>query len=112
MIKANLERFDSPVVMINQSYEDEDWGVATSYFSHQDALESEGEADLAQIGWHVSITMPNLDDLEFDQVFSAPESALDYGVKQILSGSLTQTASAAHGQESENNQLGHYHSIA
>jgi hypothetical protein len=35
MIIPGLERFDSPVVIINQLYKGEDWGVVARYVSRQ-----------------------------------------------------------------------------
>ena len=109
MIKASLENFDSPIVIINQVYESEDWSVITNYVSKQDVIEAEGEANLAEIGWHVSVTLPNLDDVNFDQVFSTPEAALEFGINQIVSGNL---APATSGLKGERHPIDHYNSIA
>jgi hypothetical protein len=106
-----LEKYDSPVVMINQPYQDEDWGVVATYLSQQDVLESEDKVNSTQVGWYVSITLPNLDDVDFDQVFRTAEAALDYGIKQILSGRLATVASASFDQEGKSQPFGHYHSI-
>ena len=112
MIKASLEKFDSPIVIINQVYECEDWGVITNYMSEQDVIEAEGEADFAEIGWHVRVTLPNLDDMDFDQVFSTPETALEFGINQIVSGNLAPATSPVKGLEGESHPFGHYQSIA
>lgn len=111
MINATLEKYDSPVVMINQPYQGEDWGVMAMYLSQQDVLESEDDYDLSHVGWYVRVTLPNLDDVDFDQVFSTPETALEYAVKQILSGSLMAATTPALGQEDESHPFGKYHSI-
>ncbi len=88
MIIPGLERFDSPVVLINQLYKGEDWGVVASYVSEQDLEEVEGEANLARVGWHVSVTFPDFEDMDLDPVFSMLDAALEYGINQILSGIL------------------------
>ena len=113
MIKASLEKFDSPIVIVNQIYEGEDWSVVASYVSKQDieAEEAEGEASLGEIGWHISVTLPNSDDVDFDQVFSTPETALEFGINQIVSGYLTPATSSVNGLKNENHPFGHYNSI-
>lgn len=116
MINCSLEKFDTPVVIINQEFENEDWGVVASYVSKQDILDQEsdnGLDGLFDVGWHVSITLPNLDDVDFAQVFSTPEAALEYGISQILSGSLKPVArSVANGLKGEEHPFGYYHSVA
>lgn len=111
MIKPGLEKFDSPFVIINQEHEGEDWGVAASYVSKQDVLEAEGELKLEKIGWQVSITLPNLDDVDFDEIFGTPESALEFGIKQILSGRLTPVVASEGVSQEETHPFGYYHSI-
>ena len=88
MIIPGLERFDSPVVIINQTCNGEDWGVVASYVSKQDLEEEEDKANLARVGWHVSVTLPDLEDVDLDPVFSSLDAALEYGINQITSGSL------------------------
>ena len=112
MIKPGLEKFDSPIVLINQEYEGEDWGVAASYVSNQDVMEEEGEFKLEKTGWNVSVTLPNLDDVDFDEIFGTPESALEFGIQQILSGRLPAVASSEDASQDEPYPFGHYHSIA
>jgi len=115
MISCSLEKFDTPVVIINQEFENEDWGVVASYVSKQDILDQKSEEGLFDIGWHVSITLPNLDDVDFAQVFSTPEAALEYGISQILNGSLKPVSqSVANGLngEGEEHPFGFYHSVA
>lgn len=112
MIKASLERFDSPTVIINQVYAGEDWGVVATYVSRQDIAETEGEANFTEIGWHVSVTLPNLDDADFEQIFSTPEAALEFGINQILSGNIRPVASPATGLPDESHPFGRYDSIA
>lgn len=111
MIKPGLEKFDSPIVIINQEHEGEDWGVAVSYVSKQDVLEAEGELKLEKIGWQVSVTRPNLDDVDFDEIFGTPESALEFGIKQILSGRLTFVAASEDVSQDKTHPFGHYQSI-
>lgn len=111
MIKVSLEKFDSPVVIINQVFEGEDWGVVASYTSGLDVEEAEGGADLAKIGWHVRVTLPNFDDADFDQVFSTPEAALEFGVSQIVRGCLAPVKSPVNGVKGESFSLGSYKSI-
>ena len=112
MLKANLERFDSPIVMINQVYESEDWGVVASYVCEQDVVDAEGEKNSAEMGWHVSVTLPNLDDMNFDQVFGTLEAALEFGISQIVSGNLLHATFPAKGLKDESHPFGYYHSIA
>lgn len=114
MIKSSLEKFDTPVVIINQVFENEDWGVVASYVSEKDISKTEGEESLFDVGWHVSITLPNLDDVDFDQLFSTPEAALEYGISQILSGSLVPVApvSIVNRREGDDHPFGHFHSVA
>lgn len=112
MIKVSLEKFDSPIVIINQVFEGEDWGVVASYMSKQDVEEAEGGVGLAEIGWHLRVTLPNFDDADFDQVFSTPEAALEFGINQIVSGSLAPVKSPVNGLQGESHPLGHYNSIA
>ena len=111
MIKPGLEKFDSPIVLINQEHEGEDWGVAASYVSKPDIMDAEGEFKLEKTGWNVSVTLPNLDDVDFDEIFATPESALEFGIQQILSGRLTAVASSAEASQDEPYPFGHYHSI-
>jgi len=112
MFMSSLERFDTPVVIINQVFEGEDWGVVASYVSEQD-LEVETEESLFVIGWHVSITLPNLDDVDLTQVFSTPEAALEYGISQILNGSLKPVSlPVINGQKDDVFPFGRYHSVA
>lgn len=111
MIKASLEKFDSPIVMINQVYEGEDWGVVANYVSKHDLVEAEDEASFADIGWHLSVTLPNLDDVDFKQVFSTPESALEFGVNQIVSGNLVPNMSVENEKKAETYPFGRYDSI-
>lgn len=112
MIKVSLEKFDSPTVIINHVYENEDWSVMATYVSKQDVIEAQGEAGFAEIGWHVSITLPNLDDADFDHVFSTPEAALEFGIDQIVNGSLTPTTTPSNGVNDGSHPFRHYHSIA
>ena len=107
-----LEQYDSPIIMINQPFQGEDWGVVAIYLSSQDILDSEDDTDLSQVGWYVKVTLPNLDDVEFDQVFHAPEAALQFGIKQILSGSLVTATPASPGTNQESHPFGYYQSIA
>jgi len=111
MIKASLERFDSPIVMINQVYENEDWGVIANYVSKQDVAETGEETSFVDIGWHVSVTFPNLDDVDFTQVFSTPESALEYGISQILSGNLVPATSVENTKKDVSHPFRKYDSI-
>jgi len=112
MIKASLERFDTPVVIVNQVFEGEDWGVVASYVSAQDALRSEGDEKLFAVGWNVSVTLPSLDDVDFTQVFSTPEAALEFGMNEILSGRLRLTTSNVTGIQGDGFPFGQYHSVA
>ena len=114
MIKSSLEKFDTPVVIINQVFEGEDWGVVASYVSKQDILtEAGGEESLFDVGWHLSITRPDLDDVDFSQIFSTPEAALEFGIRQILSGALTPvSASSVNPLKGDDHPFGHYHSVA
>jgi hypothetical protein len=112
MIKSGLEKFDAPVVIINQEYQGEDWGIVASYVNEQEITGEGGEPDLARIGWHLSITFPNLDDVEFDQVFTTPETALEFGVNQIISGNLSATATAQNTPEDNIFPFGRYERIA
>ena len=64
MIKPGLEKFDSPVIMINQLYKGEDWGVIAHYMGTQDV---EGVEREAKIGWHLSVTFPDFEDVDLDQ---------------------------------------------
>ncbi|MCP5445657.1 MAG: hypothetical protein H6964_01515 [Chromatiaceae bacterium] len=109
MIKSSLEKFDTPVVIINQVFENEDWGVVASYVK-----ETEVEENLIYAGWHVSITLPNMDDVDFEQLFSTPEAALEYGISQILSGSLVPAAPVSFfkQRESDDHPFGNFHSVA
>ncbi|MEJ1495070.1 MAG: hypothetical protein RPU13_01060 [Candidatus Sedimenticola sp. (ex Thyasira tokunagai)] len=111
MIKTSLERFDSPIVIINQVYKSEDWGVVASYVSKQDAGEEEDEVSFAKIGWHLYITHPNLNETDFDQVFGTLEAALEFGVDQIICGDLESATSPANGLKGESHPFGHYNSI-
>ena len=111
MIKANLEKFDSPIVMINQEYAGEDWGVVASYVSKKDVVEAEDEIRLQQIGWHVSVTLPNMDDVDFDQVFSTPDAALEFGIRQIVSGNLASATPSENISKDESYPFGQYESI-
>jgi hypothetical protein len=86
MIKSSLEQFESPTVIINQTYQSEDWSVVASYVSEQDAFDAQQEGELNEIGWHVSLIPPNLEDIEFEQAFSSPEAALRFGIAEIVSG--------------------------
>ena len=112
MIKSGLEKFDSPVVIINQIYQGEDWGVVASYSGEQEAAGKNGEPDLARIGWHLSVTLPNLDDVEFDQVFITPVAALEFGVNQIISGNLKTPAPAPDTPRENIYPFGRYERIA
>ena len=113
MFMSSLEKFDSPVVLINQIFEGEDWGVVASYVSEQDVAEVENEESLFSVGWHVSITLPNLDDVDLTQIFSTPEAALEHGISQILNGSLKPVPlSLINGQKGDEFPFGHYHSVA
>ncbi|MCP3869816.1 MAG: hypothetical protein GY703_17325 [Gammaproteobacteria bacterium] len=112
MIKPGLERFDSPIVIINQVFENEDWGVVASYTSSQDALDAEGETILSEIGWHVGVTLPNLDDVDFNQVFSSPEAALEFGIEQIVNRRVTSPLSPPENAASNVYPFGHYDRIA
>ena len=49
----------------------------------------DGDESLFEIGWHLGITLPNLDDVDFTQVFEYPKAALEFGISQILSGALS-----------------------
>ena len=109
MIKASLEKFNSPIVIISQIYEREDWAVIASYVSKQDAEEAGGKANFADIGWYVSIILPNLDDEDFDQVFSTSEDALEFGITQIVSGSFVSAASPVNELKGKNHPFIHYH---
>lgn len=111
MIKASLEKFDSPVVFINQVYEGEDWGVIASYVSQQDVIEAEDDASLEKIGWHVSVTLPSTDESDFDQVFSTLEAALKFGITNILSGALAPSKAPTNQLKVETHPFGHYGSI-
>lgn len=111
MIKASLEKFESPIVMINQVYDNEDWGVVANYVSKQDVAGAADELSFDDIGWHVSVTLPDLDDVDFKQVFSSPESALEFGINQILSGSLTPTRHTENGKIGDTPLFTHYDSI-
>ena len=112
MIKPGLEKFDSPVVIIYKSYKGEDWGVVASYVSKQEVTGKDGDIDLAKIGWHVSVTLPDLDDVGLDQVFTTPEAALEYGINQITSGTLTPATPPADKIEAEVYSFGDYERIA
>ncbi|MEN8177484.1 MAG: hypothetical protein ABFS39_02575 [Pseudomonadota bacterium] len=111
MIKASLEKFDSPVVIINQAYESEDWGVIASYVSQQDVGEADDEVGLEKIGWRVNVILPSMDEVDFDQVFSTPETALEFGITKILGGALVSAKSPENGLKDETHPFGHYHSI-
>lgn len=111
MGKCSLEKFDSPIVMINQSYQGEDWSVVASYVSEQDVIEVGDEVRLAEIGWHVSVTLPNLDDVNFDQAFSTPEAALEFGINQIVSDSLTSAMSFEHDPKDIGHSFGEFKSF-
>jgi len=112
-IMSSLEKFDTPIIIINQVFEGEDWGVVTSYISKQDVAEVETEESLPDIGWHVSITLPNLDDVDLTQVFCTPEAALEYGISQILNGNLKPVSlSVKKEQKDDDFPFGHYHSVA
>lgn len=112
MIKASLEKFDTPVVIVNQVFEGEDWGVVASYVSNHDAHGADGDESLFTVGWHVSVTLPNLDDVDFTQTFSTPEAALEFGIKEILSGSLRPTVSNVTELPGNEFPFGRYHSVA
>ncbi len=113
MIKTGLERFDSPIVIINQEYNGEEWSVLATYLSEREAKEMAGEGEdlFTAVGWHVSITLPNLDDICFEDLFATAEAALDFGVEQILSGSLSSAAKAPAFNTDGVSQLGHYASL-
>ncbi len=111
MIKPSLEKYDSPIVIINQVHEGEDWGVVANYVSKNNVLEAGYEATLAEIGWHVSVTLPNLEDVEFDQVFSTPETALEFGINQIVSGNLAAVTPSENERKCEVYPFGRYKSI-
>ena len=112
MIIPGLERFDSPVVLINQIYKGEDWGIVATYVSKQDLEESDGEANLAGVGWHVSVTFPDFEDVDLDQVFSTPDAALEYGISQILSGTLLPAAPHSGATKAKVHSFGDYERIA
>lgn len=114
MIKSSLEKFDTPVVIINQEFEGEDWGVVASYVSKQDVMNEDGDdKSLFDVGWHLSITLPNLDDIDFMQVFNTPEAALEFGIAQILSGALATATTAAKRQlGGDVHPFGQYPSVA
>ncbi len=109
MIIPGLERFDSPVVIINQLYKGKDWGVVVRYVSRQDI---EGRESEAKIGWHLSVTFPDFEDVDLDRVFDTPEAALEYGIKQIISGNLTPATSPAGEMRSKVYSFGDYERIA
>ena len=111
MIKPGLEKFDSPIVLINQEHEGENWGVAASYVSKQDTMDTEGGFKLEKIGWNVSVTLPNLDDVDFEEIFATPESALEFGIQHILSGRLTAVVSSEEISQGEPYPFGRYQSI-
>jgi hypothetical protein len=113
MIKSVLEKFDSPVVMINQVHDSEDWGIVASYVSQADTAEAQGDTRLAQAGWHLSVLQPSMDEVELEQVFSTPEAALEFAIEKIVSGSLgsPQPASDKWGNESANHPFGDYKSL-
>ena len=112
MIIPGLERFDSPVVIINQLYKGEDWGVVARYVSKQEVAGAVGDIDIARVGWHVSVTLPDLDDVDFDQVFSTPEAALEFGINQIVGGILTPAAPPASETNARVYSFGDYERIA
>jgi len=109
MINPGLERFDSPVVIINQLYRGEDWGVVARYVSTQDV---EGVASEAKIGWHLSVTFPDFEDVDLDQVFGTPEAALECGINQIISGNLMPATSSAGEVIAKAYSFGDYERIA
>ena len=112
MIKPSLEKYDSPIVIINQVYEGEDWGVVANYVSKNYLLEAGDEIDLAEIGWHLSVTLPNLEDVDFDQVFGTAEAALEFGINQIVGGNLAAVTPPEKEQKCEVYPFGRYKSIA
>ena len=109
MIIPGLERFDSPVVIINQLYKGEDWGVVARYVSRQHIEGGESEA---KIGWHLSVTFPDFEDVDLDRVFGTLEAALEYGINQIVSGNLTPATSPACEMRSKVYSFGDYERIA
>jgi len=109
MIIPGLERFDSPVVIINQLYEGEDWGVVARYISRPDV---EGRESEAKIGWHLSVTFPDFEDVDLDRVFGTLEAALEYGIEQVVSGKLTPATSPACEMRSKVYSFGDYEKIA
>ena len=112
MIKPGLERYDSPIVIINQVHQGEDWGVVVSYVSENSLLDAGDESELEEIGWHVSVTLPNLEDVDFDKVFSTPETALEFGIDQIVSGKLALVTPPWNEQKCQVYPFGRYKSIA
>ena len=86
--------------------------MVANYLCEQVVADEEGEENLAEIGWHVSVTLPNLDDMNFDQVFGTLEAALEFGISQIVSGNLSQATFPANGLKDESHPFGYYHSIA
>ena len=112
MITPGLERFDSPVIIINQIYKGEDWGIVARYVSGRDFEEGEIEANLGSVGWHVSVTFPDFEDVDLDQVFGTPEAALEYGINQIISGNLMAATSSAGDVKAKVYSFGDYERIA
>ena len=113
MIHSSLEKFDTPVVIVNQVYEGEDWGIVASYVSKEEVERSESGETLFDVGWHLTITLPNLDDVDLNQVFNTPEAALEYGISQILNGSLKPVSfMVIEGKKDDDHPLGQYHSVA
>ncbi|MCB1860008.1 MAG: hypothetical protein KDI63_17185 [Gammaproteobacteria bacterium] len=112
MIKNSLEKFDSPIIIINQTYDGEDWGVMASYISDKEVHDMAGEeAVFTEVGWHLSVTLPNLDDISFEQVFSTPEVALEFGIEQILSGALSGVKDVGGEVDDGTSQFGKYASF-
>ena len=109
MIIPGLERFDSPVVIINQLYKGEDWGVVARYVSRQYIEGGESEA---KIGWHLSVTFPDFEDVDLDRVFGTLEAALEYGINQIVSGNLAASASPQNETKCKVYPFGQYKTIA
>ena len=108
---SSLERFDTPIVIVNQVYRGEDWGVVTHYVSPQDVRNAADDDLQLEAGWHISVTRPDLDDVELSEVFGSPEAALEFGISRILSGSLVPPLTDSSGLNGNDHPFGHYHSV-
>ncbi|MCB1760108.1 MAG: hypothetical protein KDI68_10075 [Gammaproteobacteria bacterium] len=111
MLKPVLEKFDSPIVMVNQQFEGQDWGVITSYCSVQDVLDSEGELTNDNIGWDLRVTTPGYDDLCLEGVFPSPEAAIEFAIERITSGELAASLADDSPLDQNLHPFGRYHSI-